>query len=545
MPGVGHATLSGHASGKLPSNTSNADPRPTLDAPDDDPWIWLEEIDGPRSHRLGRSAEREDPGALRRCAVSPRDRDNLAAIYDRPDNIPFDRPARRQAVQLLEGCRQPARAVADDDAGELSERNPNGKSCSTSTRWRKPREKTGSGAAPATFPGSHDRAILSLSRGGGDATVLREFDLTTRSFVAGASICRRQRAAPRGSTATRCCCPVGLWRRHGDPFGLWQDGTAVAARHRSADGPGHLRESPTSPWARGPTSTARPLKRPSGSVERIGLLRCRHWIGDRSGPKTLIDVPTDARSRLPARLARGEAPLPWTIGDKTYRPRHACSSSGWTTSWPASRDFTNLFEPAERRALQGFFMRRGPRDRCRSWTTCARCSRPDASGDGRAAGSWSMSHHRPARSWRRQRLAAGRRGGRESNGDMLANAQDPLTPQSLFLIRSGACAGTAEAGAADLRSDGACRHPARGGVGGRHPHPLYPGRAGRRDRRRAGPSLRLWRLRHLATAVLQLRDRQAVAGARRHQRRRQYPGRRRVRHRLARGRPARGQAAVA
>ena len=24
-----------------------ADPRPTLEAPDDDPWIWLEEVDGP------------------------------------------------------------------------------------------------------------------------------------------------------------------------------------------------------------------------------------------------------------------------------------------------------------------------------------------------------------------------------------------------------------------------------------------------------------------------------------------------------------------
>ena len=36
-----------------------------------------------------------------------------------------------------------------------------------------------------TLPPRHDRAMLRLSRGGSDAAVLREFDLTTRDFVAG------------------------------------------------------------------------------------------------------------------------------------------------------------------------------------------------------------------------------------------------------------------------------------------------------------------------------------------------------------------------
>ena len=35
------------------------------------------------------------------------------------------------------------------------------------------------------MPRSHDRAILRLSRGGGDAVVLREFDIATKAFVAG------------------------------------------------------------------------------------------------------------------------------------------------------------------------------------------------------------------------------------------------------------------------------------------------------------------------------------------------------------------------
>src|SRR5205814_635310 len=35
----------------------------------------------------------------------------------------------------------------------------------------------------ASRPGDHTRAVLSLSRGGSDAVVLREFDLETRAFV--------------------------------------------------------------------------------------------------------------------------------------------------------------------------------------------------------------------------------------------------------------------------------------------------------------------------------------------------------------------------
>jgi prolyl oligopeptidase len=68
------------------------DPRPTLDAPDDDPYLWLEDIDGPRA--LG-WVEAQNAATLQRFGVGPfaADRDAIKAIFDRPDNIPY--PARR------------------------------------------------------------------------------------------------------------------------------------------------------------------------------------------------------------------------------------------------------------------------------------------------------------------------------------------------------------------------------------------------------------------------------------------------------------------
>ena len=90
------------------------DPRPTLEAPDDDPYLWLEEVDGER-----RSAwvEAQNAATLARFgdARFAADRDALAAIFDRPDKIPLS-PARRPCLQFLEGRGASPRRMADDHA---------------------------------------------------------------------------------------------------------------------------------------------------------------------------------------------------------------------------------------------------------------------------------------------------------------------------------------------------------------------------------------------------------------------------------------------
>ena len=66
----------------------SVDDRPTLSAPDDDPWLWLEEIEGTLPLDF---VERQNQLTLAAFggAAFERDRDILAAIYDRPDNIPY------------------------------------------------------------------------------------------------------------------------------------------------------------------------------------------------------------------------------------------------------------------------------------------------------------------------------------------------------------------------------------------------------------------------------------------------------------------------
>ena len=66
----------------------SVDDRPTLNAPDDDPWLWLEEIEGKLAIDFVARQNSLTLDAFGGKAFE-RDRDILAAIYDRPDNIPY------------------------------------------------------------------------------------------------------------------------------------------------------------------------------------------------------------------------------------------------------------------------------------------------------------------------------------------------------------------------------------------------------------------------------------------------------------------------
>src|SRR5262250_185842 len=68
------------------------DARHTLEEPDDDPYLWLEDIENPRvlewveAQNAATLQHYNDAGVIA-------DRDVVKAIYDRPDNIPY--PDRR------------------------------------------------------------------------------------------------------------------------------------------------------------------------------------------------------------------------------------------------------------------------------------------------------------------------------------------------------------------------------------------------------------------------------------------------------------------
>ncbi len=329
------------------------DPRPTIDAPDDDPYLWLEEIDGERALAW---VEAENAAILARFgdARFAADRDILTAIFDRPDNIPV---IARRSARVFNFWKDAAHSRGLWRATTLDSFR------STTPEWeilldldglsaREGEDWTWSGAT--TIPGSHDRAIVMLSRGGADAVVLREFDLSAREFVPGGFFLPEAKggaawldrdtlllssALGEGmATNSGYARTVRLWRRGDDP---------LAAPVIFATDADHM-----AVWA--DVDRESKVEGQLVYVERLGFFDAVLRIGDRTGPKTRIDLPTDAWVTWHQGWLAVRRRTPWTVGGDTYAPDTVLGIS-LAAFLAGDRRFTKLFEPAERRALQGFF----------------------------------------------------------------------------------------------------------------------------------------------------------------------------------------------
>jgi prolyl oligopeptidase len=403
------------------------DPRPTIEMPDDDPYLWLEEIDGGRALAW---VEAQNAVTLARFgdARFAADRDVLTAIYDRPDNIPLIARRGTRVFNFWKDAEHPRGLWRATSLDSFRSETPD---------WdilldldalaaREGDDWVWGGAT--TLPGTNDRAILQLSRGGADAVVLREFDLASRTFVSdgfdlpeaksGAAWLDRDTlllASVLGDgMATRpgYARTVRLWRRGSDAL------TAPVIFATDAD---HM-----SVWADRDRDAA---DEQLIFVERTGFFDAIVWIGDRSGPKTRIDLPTDAWLRWHRGWLVAKRRTPWTIGGETHPPDTLLGIS-FAAFLAGDRGFTKLFEPAERRALQGFFWS-GDRlvlSILDDLTPVFEALTPSDAG------------------WSRERITGVLDIGvahlwaldvreDETNGDLLAMVQDPLTPPALLLLR--------------------------------------------------------------------------------------------------------------
>ena len=331
------------------------DARPTLAAPDDDPYLWLEEIEGARALAWVDDAERRYAGEIRHAGL--RHGPRHARSHPRPAGQHSVRHAARAAsLQFLEGCQQPARPVARTTLDSFRTAQPS---------WEilldvdalAAQEKRGLGLARRCDAAGH-RTIgpsFSLSRGGSDAAVLREFDIAAKAFVTGGFYLPEAKGGIDWLDRDTLLLSSAYGEGHGDQVRLLANRSAVAARIGCRSGADAASRRRPRAWACGRRSIAREQPETVWFVDRPGFFDAIVWIGDRSGPKVKLDLPTDIELEAHRDWLVVKRRTPWTIGGKTYAPDTLLGIVAVRHFSPASRDFTVLFEPGERRALQHFF----------------------------------------------------------------------------------------------------------------------------------------------------------------------------------------------
>jgi prolyl oligopeptidase len=401
------------------------DDRPTIAAPDDDPYLWLEEIEGRAATAF---ADRLSKATLEKFGTAgfAADRDTLAAIYDRPDNIPFVSRRGRFLYNLWKDAASPRGIWRRTTLDEFRKPDP---SWETLLDIDELAVNENEDWILSWVEMRHGRAMLSLSRGGSDAVTLREFDVDAKSFVKDGFVLPEAKGSAGwldGDTLLLSSAfgeGMATTSGYARTIRLWRRGTNVG------QAPVVFETTPDSMGAFSNVDRTAAIPR-IWFVEQLGFFDVNLRLGDETGAKTKLELPTDIwmeahRDWLVVKLRTA-----WAVGGQTHAPDTVLGIS-LSAFLAGDRHFTLVFEPAPRRALQGFFWSAGRLvlpilDELKP---VFEVLTPSATGWART-GLAGLPSIGVVDVWRFDTEES------ESNGDLLANVQDPLTPSSLMLIES-------------------------------------------------------------------------------------------------------------
>ena len=319
----------------------------------DDPYLWLEEIDGaqalawaghaPPRPRL-RFATRSSSGIGLPCWTSS----------TRPTAFPGSVSAGRYVYNFWQDEQHPkglwrrttmARYRSDDPQWDvLLDVDALAKAEGEDWVWR----------GCVSLPPEHRLGLIQLSRGGADATVIREFDLAAKRFVDGGFLHSRDQGRRRsGSTPIRCWLNVALGgERFETTSGYartvrrWRRGTPLEAAPV-------VFECERTDMAASGWREHSPRKPRTFFIRQTDFFHSTLYVENDSGTLQPFDIPSDAVSHVEHDWLILYLRSDWVLGGRTY-PAGALLVIGIDAALAGSRDFAVLFEPTPPVSLQSF-----------------------------------------------------------------------------------------------------------------------------------------------------------------------------------------------
>ncbi|UPY37984.1 prolyl oligopeptidase family serine peptidase [Sediminicoccus sp. KRV36] len=328
----------------MPAHTA---PRPSLAAPDDDPWLWLEEIDGEAALAW---VNAQNAATLARLADARFEADRAAvkALLDRPDKLAQVTRRGRHLYNFWQDAAQPRGIWRRTSLESYRGPTPDWEILLDLDALAATEGEDWIWFGAITLPGTHARAMLHLSPGGGDAVVLREFDLETRSFVPDGFVL----PAAKGGMVWLDQDRLLLSSAHGEGMATRAGYARCVRLWQRGEAPGQARvifagdDADMAIWG----DVDREVPGRLVFFRKPSFFATDTHLGDLSGPRHRLDLPGDAEAR-------------WSRGWLIVRPRspwlgHAADTLlaiRLDAFLAGGRAFTVLSMPAPRRALSGFF----------------------------------------------------------------------------------------------------------------------------------------------------------------------------------------------
>lgn len=323
--------------------------RPTLPTPDNDPHLWLEDVEGHDALAWVRERNAHSTSVLRTDRYRQIEADTLA-ILDSDDRIAevtqrgehlynFWRDAEHERGLWRRTTWESYRS-GDPEWDVLIDVDALAEADGVNWVWH---------GAHVLYP-SYGRALVTLSRGGADASVDREFDMESRTFVDG-----------------------GFTRDESKGSMIWADGTGDEVFVFTDFGDGSMTESGypriVKRWRRGtPIAEAETVYEGEPTDMYIGAYVDhtpgfeRRFVSNaltfytdalyelRGGELTIVAVPDSAEAMVWREWLLIELRDDWTLDDVTY-PSGSLLAVGYEEFLAGSREFTALFTPSPAASL--------------------------------------------------------------------------------------------------------------------------------------------------------------------------------------------------
>jgi prolyl oligopeptidase len=321
------------------------------DVPTDDPFLWLEEVDSPRALDWAREQNAVTQRELESSPDFKVIHDRLLSIYDSTARIPYLAKAGTHYYNFWRDAQHVRGIWRRTSLAEYRKENPAWETVLDLDALATTEKENWVWKGVDFLRPSYDRCLIQLSRGGGDAVVVREFDVATKAFVsdgfnlveAKSDITWRDRdhvyvATDFGAgSLTDSGYPrvVKSWTR-GTPINSAQE---IFAGEKADVGVGTWKaDSPEFPYE---------------FVRRdVTFFTAAHYRVD-GGKLIRLELPADAKQGTFRDQILVTLRSDWTVGGKTF-PAGSLLALPWAKFLAGNRDFAVLFQPTARKSLDDY-----------------------------------------------------------------------------------------------------------------------------------------------------------------------------------------------
>ena len=319
----------------------------------EDPYLWLEEMDGPRVREWLEARNAETVKALVDARFEA-DRKTALDLLNADDRIPFIGRRGRYVYNFWRDAAHPKGLWRRTTLADYRNAQPNWDVIIDVDALAAAENEDWVWHGCTALPPAYARGLVMLSRGGADASVLREFDIDAKKFVADGFTLPEAKtgAAWMDSDRLLVATPLG-----GDDFAtesgyartvrLWRRGTPFT------EAPIVFECEPAHIYVGANQALDAPRPR-TLFVRALDFINSDVFVEEEPGQRRRVEVPTDASVSLTRDTLMVTLREAWTVGGKTY-PAGALLVIGLAAFLAGERNFTTLFAPSERAFLQGAF----------------------------------------------------------------------------------------------------------------------------------------------------------------------------------------------